>query len=443
MEKMIEKRRFRELEVFTSATCRREWAFALMLVLPPVAYYANYCLLIFGLPGLASQLCFGVMAVLAIYAFGSLFLKRADIALALALLFLLIVVSSCAVFGNSAYMFGQPPVSFRSLLLSNIGVCFIECFSLAFLYLGGMSLENSMKNARFLAVVSLVLQLAVFVLSNSLGRYSISADYMSYAYYALVPLIVICFSEKRTIFHKCLIAASACLVFVSGCRGAIVTLGLFATTFLLMRVLGNKTLRKTPAVVAIIVIVLLLFNFGPIMAALSSALSAVGFSSRSIDSLAMGSSSFFSGSGRDVLYATAVNAIDFVGHGIFGDRSLVDGIGSSSLNGAMIAEGAYIHNWILELLLDFGWFFGGIVVLSVLFLCARGFSAAMKSSDSRAALVVSFAIAMILGRYMLSASLFTSREFILSLLLIVWVLELSPKRNSKNNQNAICYYERG
>lgn len=404
-----------------------EWLFAFIITLPSVGYYLNYILKLFDLPGFASQIVICTLALISLYLYYRLFLTK--VAYAVAIFFAIVFVSliSITVFANGSYFVAGQDVSLRSLLTSNFGMFLIECIPLLVLYFLNVNVGNSLFKARFIGMGTIGLQMLVFILTTTLGRFPISGDYMSYAYYAFPPMLAVLYGCRGSGLAKGLAVTSAVLIAIAGCRGALVTLGLFAVLYLLLRLVGSNVQggKLLPAM-GVAVIALLIVFLDSIAVWLLSLLNSIGFTSRSLEALVSASGEFVSGSGRDTLYTTALEHISFIGQGLFGDRSVMDGVSASSLNGASISEGAYVHNWILELLLDFGWFFGAVAVAFILFICMKAFLVYRRHSSIENALLLAFSYAMIFGRYLLSASMFTSYEFAFSLLALGWVIKTTP-----------------
>lgn len=406
---------------------RYEWALALIMVLPSLGYYLNYCLLVFELPGIASQLCYALLILIALYSGGALFLKRADLAVCILLLVFTCCASSYFVFGNSRYLFGTDSLSIQALVLSNVGKFFILFLPPLFLFLLGVRIDESMRLAAPIAATIVVLQFIVFVLTNFTRRHLISEDYMSYAYYAFLPLLILGFTWSKYTAARILMVVGWGLVLVSGSRGAVVSAGIFLIAYLGLRIIGGRQSRKVGAGIAIAVIVISLFNIEMIASFAEQFLSGFGFNSRSLSSLLSGSAAFFSGSGREVIYSAAIDKISFTGLGLFGDRSVVGDINSLTFGGVSISTDAYVHNWILELLVDFGWFFGAVFVALVFWIYAKGLLAARRSSEPGVILIASFATSMIFGRFFISASPLGSSEFMLSLILLLWCVQLDSE----------------
>ena len=79
----------------------------------------------------------------------------------------------------------------------------------------------------------------------------------------------------------------------------------------------------------------------------------IGINSRTL-SWMIGMDTDLDSSGRDVLYTLAINKIieNPLGYGLFGDNILL---------------GYYVHNLFLELLLNFGIIFGGLIVIFIIY----------------------------------------------------------------------------
>lgn len=399
-----------------------EYALAFYITFPSIAYYFNYCLKIFGFPGVASWLVSIALAVMSVVLFSRLFLSKPLHAISMNAVLLVASFISVVCFGNSFYFLNGADLTLATLINGNIGMLLFRFVPIFVLLILGVDVDESLKFGYCLGAVSVMAQLSVFALTTTTGRFPISEDYMSFAYFGICPLLVTVYRRPATFLSKMLSIAAFALIAVSGCRGALVTVCLFLGFYLIARVLSSSDGSRLRSVAAIAAILFLLANLDSVLLRILSILNGIGFTSRSLEALAHGSSSFLAGSGRDVLYSVALDKISFTGAGLFGDRRIMDSIGANALGGASIAEGAYVHNWILELLLDFGWFFGAIAVAAVIALCARAVSSYVRNPSVESAIICAFSFSLIFGRYLVSASLLISSEFAISILLLYWVV---------------------
>ena len=83
---------------------------------------------------------------------------------------------------------------------------------------------------------------------------------------------------------------------------------------------------------------------------LNNQLEEFGFSSRTLSYIVSDSNPFTDSNGRDVITKIAFSNIKLLPAGLWGDRQYSD---------------VYVHNWILEILLDAGVLFGTLIVLFI------------------------------------------------------------------------------
>ena len=253
-----------------------------------------------------------------------------------------------------------------------------------------------------LLVLCLAITLFLFLL---LIKSSKPVDYMSFAYMMLSP-IIICFVEGWRKNKKLLIwpIVSSFILFVIGCRGALVTLLVFLMLCFCKYYLFNKISMKY-LVIKIFFLVgafLIVFNMGTLLRQLSDILVQVGFSSRTLEFMLLGNDVFIQSEGRNMIWNQAIENVGILGKGLFGDRTvLLD----EYLNPI------YPHNFILEILVDFGMILGSVLLVIFAAVVGKALLVSLKSGDSQQ-IQMSFAmISVFLVRHMVSASFLTSLDF--------------------------------
>ena len=145
---------------------------------------------------------------------------------------------------------------------------------------------------------------------------------------------------------------------------------------------------------------LLVFYMDEAVEILNDNLIKIGFRSRTLEKLQGENGGFFSGE-RGKLYTIVIRNANLLGYGIFGDRKML---------------GTYSHNWILEMLMHFGYGFASIIVIVIIGSIMVAFFKIRKvRNNTVATFQFAAAVALIAGKFMFSASYLTDPAFALSL----------------------------
>lgn len=229
-------------------------------------------------------------------------------------------------------------------------------------------------------------------------------DYMSFAYMMLNPILIcfICGTEGK---HLDLILSllGSFIILIVGCRGAVITLAVFFALYVIGFYIprgGNK--HGLSKIVAILGIIAVAVFSDQILTAISYGLNSIGFTSRTVNKLIAGGGAFIESEGRQSIWKQAINNIGFLGKGLFGDRTVI-------LD--EYAHPAYAHNFVLEILVDFGWIIGLVLVVLLANLFVRAVRSAL-TSESTVLVKLTFAmIGIIFAKHMISTSFLTSFDF--------------------------------
>ncbi|HEL1907894.1 TPA: hypothetical protein TX976_001874 [Streptococcus suis] len=121
--------------------------------------------------------------------------------------------------------------------------------------------------------------------------------------------------------------------------------------------------------------------------------------------------------GRVVMIDSALSYLKFMGgeiNGLFFDRTIMP-------------EKIYVHNFILETLLAFGWMIGGLILVSLLFFVCKIF---LMSNSINKKMVI-FAVSSFFLKYFLSGSMYEGESFIIlvAILFAIYQQETSRKSN--------------
>lgn len=182
----------------------------------------------------------------------------------------------------------------------------------------------------------------IYTFSYFAGLFVIDSYNMSFSYGCLLPMIIL-YSQRR-VFSTLMSFFLFVVVLAIGSRGG----AYIYVAYLIIDALVNR--RKGWWLMLVLGGISVLF-----IPFLMTFLVNKGINSRTLGMINSGDIIY--GSGRENIYITCINALSehpITGCGLFGDRVLLDG--------------AYCHNFFLEIGLDFGLLFGGAIIL-VLAIC--------------------------------------------------------------------------
>lgn len=239
-------------------------------------------------------------------------------------------------------------------------------------------------------------------------------EYMTFAYTGLPAILITLYisTRKRHVLGMIIsIIGSATIVF-GGCRGALLTM----IVFIGLMMLQNLKSSSNRYIIAGLIL-LFVFNAETIMSFINDFLGSFGYESR-IMTLFENEEAAES-EGREAVYQKAFTLLDFIGHGVFSDRVLLE----------HVVDATYCHNWVIEFLVDYGYFIGGILVLLLLRVLIR-FVVNRNQLSETGLFMLYFSICMLSTKYMLSGSYLASAE---------WSLILGWFTNSRTTLKSIIH----
>lgn len=192
---------------------------------------------------------------------------------------------------------------------------------------------------RVLYVISwvAVVEIAIYVISYLRGDFLIDNYNMSFSYACLFPMISL--YRKR----KSLPVLFSLLIFIIvvaiGSRGA----AIIFTVYLIFDILQRNRKLLIPLVV-------LVLSINALLPLLVDIFDTIGIHSRTLAYFTIGQMGRVDD--RNPLYALGVNSVltsPFLGVGLWGDRVLING--------------SYVHNIVIEILMDFGLLIGGVLII--------------------------------------------------------------------------------
>ena len=197
-------------------------------------------------------------------------------------------------------------------------------------------------------VVLALLQYLIALRSNK------SPQYMVFSYNLLFPagyLSLRCMADYR--FYRLIgMIIGAGLILIAGCRGALVCYLVAILLFVVFS--GGISQKRKIAVYTVMLLVILFINFywNELISKLIEILNSMGINSRTLTQLL--NQTFFDDSGRSTIQETVIANIGLLPKGLYYDR--------------IVANGSYTHNLFLEILLEYGYLFGGAIIV---WLCFR------------------------------------------------------------------------
>jgi hypothetical protein len=233
------------------------------------------------------------------------------------------------------------------------------------LYIITLGLKNSehlYKSLRISSIVSII-SAFIFVILQSRGEYNI--EYMSFSYGVTLPvmLILIFAFEEKNILNFIFGFVGIIIILLVGARGPMV--GIITGAFFYYMI-KFKINAKNVALLCLILgsISILLLNFDSVLNSLNDFLVSKNLSSRTIELITK--NQIEQTSGRNSLYHIAFLNIPnlIVGTGMMGDRVLL--------------KGAYVHNFFLEIWLEYGLILGSIFISILIYYLTRSLFSAKK-----------------------------------------------------------------
>ena len=188
-------------------------------------------------------------------------------------------------------------------------------------------------------------------------------QYMVFSYNMLVHVVflIIYFFEHKNPVYLTVGIWGFMLMFMAGCRGALISCIGSLIVYLLFR---KTSLTKKIVLISIMSILLyfIIANLQEIVSWIADVAKNLNIDSRTIKLIESGD--FLYESGRDTIRERIIDGFNMLGHGLFGDR--------------VLGMGSYAHNFIIEIIAQFGYIFGIPILVGVFLLLGKGLSARNK-----------------------------------------------------------------
>lgn len=283
-----------------------------------------------------SKILVGLMFLIS---FSTVFKRRGS-------LFFVLYSISIIAFSLSYLIFPQNSTYLNSLIFKYFFIC-LPCFIYSY-SIKDLAIFSNFTYKSSIVIYLLGLTLGILVLTKhvSLSTYS-----MTLSYYLLLPTIV--FLEKLfsvfTLKHLIYVITSLGVMLALGSRGAIMCLALYVSFYWILSLRKVTILKVILAFLATASLLVIIIYFKEILMFFNNILLNHGIYSRSINLFLLDRVHL---SGREEIYKVIIEQIKLhpvIGIGIAGDR--------------LYLNGAYVHNFFLELISGFGIIIGPIVIL--------------------------------------------------------------------------------
>lgn len=415
------------MKIKLSVKWNTELAIAWLFLTPQINYYLANILDMYDMPTV-TPVVYLLAAILAILSYGKTLKTRRGI-LFTWILVLLIIASAFVNNQTTEYMIDS------SIVQSSILLLLFLYFPVFLLLQQKIDFKLLMKYLWKGSLVTLCFAIGAFLKLVSF-RNNRTFDYMTFAYMLLSPTMI-CFIQgwqKKRVLLVLPVAASF-ILFVIGCRGAAVALAFFLLAcFLDLYSRGGKTAQHPfRKIILVIGVVFIGLNLNSIMEIIVIELNTFGFSSRTLETLLLGKGLFIKSEGRQSIWKQAIDSIGILGKGLFGDRTVILDEYHNPV---------YPHNFILEVLVDFGIVIGSILVLAFLILVIKAVFKYYKSNDLQTHQMTFAMLSILLIKHMVSASFLTSFDFWFYIgLAMNWIVYPDDCFDSEIQQGRLNTYE--
>ena len=231
---------------------------------------------------------------------------------------------------------------------------------------------------------TILLSLVLYILNVN---EKVNLQYMTFSYNMLlhVTFLGILCLYKFNWLRFLTFATGFVLIFLGGCRGALVSLLACLLFYILVVPFGSSLKKAGLLIFTIILILVIVFNFASIVEWLNKTLTGTEINSRTLMKLNDGD--FLLDSGRSTIQQKLFDNFSWLGHGIFSDR---------------ILTGTYAHNLFIELIYQFGGMLGGLLscAICIIILAALSKSSPIERAILCALLSTGFVKLMLSGSYL-------------------------------------------
>ncbi len=266
---------------------------------------------------------------------------------------------------------------------------------------------------RFSLVVVIASVVSFFI---TLGE-DFQKQYMVFSYNMLVQTVclIVMFFEKKKISYLAVGFLGFMVMFIAGCRGA--TICCLASVLIYFLFKKNSLYEKLLiGLLAGVILYFFIRNFDGVLSRVSNLAENFGMDSYTLRRIQAGE--FLNDSGRGDIQKKIMEEFNLFGHGIYGDR--------------ILGGWRYAHNFVIEIIAQFGYLLGIPILIFVLHLLIKG----LTSDDGRMRILIAIFMATGFFKLFLSSS-YLNREPAFYIMLGLCVNAVAPKVISKGNRRLL------
>lgn len=260
----------------------------------------------------------------------------------------------------SIYAFSYLIFPKNDIVLDHYAYYFLVA-SVPFYYIGlTFDIEQLIKYVAVISMLGLLVSATSIFILGHVEELTEEAMTMGHKCFPHVMMMILCaFVQKRNkLLYIGFAAIGFLLLIVYANRMSILAVVCFMASCLFLMPAATKRKTKIKRVLALSLVVLAFISVNYLITGLESITSFFGTSTRMIDFINEGDA--LDSNGRDFLWSQMMHYIgqNPFGVGMGGDRLLID---------------TWSHNLFLEILLSFGWLFGSLLILLLVYVLYLGF----------------------------------------------------------------------
>ena len=376
-----------------------EWLLATIVMLQILNGYLSELLSLWEIGSITSVVYFGIV-VLSFFAYYKVFVNRPVLVIVLSLTAAAAIGLSCLLDpAISEYVFDFGSGSFgeigNSLLFIFVGLCF-PVFLLCSMEVDTDVLYHWLYKYSVVAALMFVVLMGLHVF-----RFTAKLNYMSVAYNVMLPFMILYFTsrEGRRRLATALWVGILVGFLAGGCRGAVLTAVVLVALWELKKMMPLNVKKFLGLLVLVIIAAIILLNVQQILLNIDGFFENRGYTSRLLEKYFGRSADgdLLHMSDRVKLYMNIMSNFTITGHGLFADR--------------LALNGQYAHNFIFEIIYQFGYLMGiPLLFCFVLLLCYVGAKVKRSGDPFRVFIWFSFVV-YLCTKMMFSASYITDRMF--------------------------------
>lgn len=330
---------------------RATWLLPIILFLPSINYYIN--ILFQNVMGNDTDVITAISYSILIVFVGVSYYNSLKAPKTRKILGLILIIYCYYIFATPENRENMFAGDWFDVVYNPIYPLYLQCIPTFLITLLLKDVDGFLKIATKYSVFVIFMAIFVYIALVQSGN-DRTIEYMTFSYNMLLPATICAYQgmENGKKKHMVLSLIASVVIIVAGARGAAVCV--LSMLFLLFLYSMGKKLtmgRLLMFAAALVGGIFFLIYFEEIMQWIGTVLHNNNIKSRTIEKIIKGTVG--KSSGRDLIREYLIYSFKFMparGYGIYGDRTLV---------------GSYAHNFILEIIIDYGFVIGPLVLFSM------------------------------------------------------------------------------